>query len=233
MIKLIAFDLDDTLANIGEPIPAKIVTLMKKIEKRKIKIAICSGKPTFYLAGIMRQVGLESPILVGENGANIQLGIELPPQNEFFLPVEKVDLDLIGSIRIKVLKEFGTSVWLQPNRVVLTCFFANSEVKDQLGLFLKDELKRVKNELYLFEHSDSFDLCPKINKGDGLNFLYRILKISQLEVIAVGDGSNDYPMFEVSNHSIGINLKAKNMARDNVSSIRDAFALIDQYLSLN
>ena len=79
MMKLIVFDLDSTLAPVGKGILPETIQMLKEIEKSGIKIAICSGKPTFYTCGLMRQVELEDPILIGENGAVIQFGVDLPP----------------------------------------------------------------------------------------------------------------------------------------------------------
>ena len=57
MIKLAVFDLDGTLAELGEWIQPENVALLKKLEERGIRVAICSGKPAYYLCGLLRQVG--------------------------------------------------------------------------------------------------------------------------------------------------------------------------------
>ena len=72
MIKLVVFDLDGTLAPVGKSILPETLKRIKEIEERGIQIAICSGKPPFYLCGVMRQAGIANPVLVGENGAVIQ-----------------------------------------------------------------------------------------------------------------------------------------------------------------
>ena len=47
MLKLIVFDLDGTLTKDGySPILQENLSKLKEIEKRGVKIAICSGKPT-------------------------------------------------------------------------------------------------------------------------------------------------------------------------------------------
>ena len=78
--KLVVFDLDDTLAVTGQAVLPEDVKLLKEIEKTGIKIAVCSGKPVYYLCGFMRQLGINDAIMVGENGAVIQFGISLPPR---------------------------------------------------------------------------------------------------------------------------------------------------------
>ena len=89
MIKLVIFDLDNTLAPVGKGTPMEAVEYLKEIEKRGIRIAICSGKPTFYSCGFARQMELEKPILIGENGAVIQFGVDLPPETYEIQPYSK------------------------------------------------------------------------------------------------------------------------------------------------
>ena len=61
MIKLIVFDLDSTLAPVGKGMLPETIKGLKEIEKAGIRIAICSGKPTFYTCGFLRQIELDHP----------------------------------------------------------------------------------------------------------------------------------------------------------------------------
>ena len=79
-LRLAAFDLDGTLAEIGAGMTEQNLSLLRHLEARGIQIAICSGKPTDYLCGFARQLALQRPALVGENGAVVQLGADLPPK---------------------------------------------------------------------------------------------------------------------------------------------------------
>ena len=47
--RLVVFDLDGTLAPVGKGMAQEDVKLLKKIEDCGIKLAVCSGKPTYYL----------------------------------------------------------------------------------------------------------------------------------------------------------------------------------------
>ena len=44
MIKMAAFDIDGTLAEVGRPIKDEDVVLLKEIEEKGVKIVISSGK---------------------------------------------------------------------------------------------------------------------------------------------------------------------------------------------
>ena len=76
---LVVFDLDGTLAKVGESATEETVTLLRKIRETGARIALSSGKPTFYLCAFARQLGIQDAVLVGENGSVIQVGTALPP----------------------------------------------------------------------------------------------------------------------------------------------------------
>lgn len=78
---MIALDLGNTLAELDEGIKEENSELLKQLEKNGNKLAIMSGKPTYYLSNFLRPVGLKTPILVGENSTVIQIGIDLYPEH--------------------------------------------------------------------------------------------------------------------------------------------------------
>lgn len=47
-------------------------------------------------------------------------------------------------------------------------------------------------------------LHPDVNKGTALTFLSRMLHIPLKHTLAIGDGMNDVPMFEVAGHSAAV-----------------------------
>ena len=85
-LRLAVFDLDGTLAPLGRGICPEDLQALRRLEARGVRIAVCSGKPTYYLCGFLRQAELRDPILVGENGAVIQMGVDLPPRAFYRLP---------------------------------------------------------------------------------------------------------------------------------------------------
>ena len=63
MVRTIFFDLDDTLAQVGKQAENATVEKLKQLNG---KIAVCSGKPVYYLCGFMRQLGIYDAVLIGE-----------------------------------------------------------------------------------------------------------------------------------------------------------------------
>lgn len=232
MIKLIAFDLDDTLAPTNKSTDKDSVELLKKIEKCGIKIAVCSGKPTFYLSGYLRQIGLESPILIGENGAVIQIGDALPPKQYYVLPYSEEAKRSISLIKSLIDKKYP-DIWYQPNEVVLTPFTENSEHHAYFDKILENFADKI-NDINVFKSFNAYDFLPKnINKKTALMHLKELINIDGEEILSVGNSDNDYPMFEYSKYSIGINVPDITKVNKNFKTIKEALLYIVDFLNLN
>ena len=225
MLKLAVFDLDGTLAELGKGILPKDIELLKDLEDSGVRIAICSGKPAYYLCGFMRQVGLKHPILIGENGATIQFGVDLPPKEYYVLPYSEEARESIKNIK-KNLDELLPGGWYQPNEVGLTPFPKNEEEFDVISQFLKKNCERIK-DVEVYRHIDSFDITPiGINKKAGLQYLGELLDVKPGETVAIGDGVNDYPMFEYAGEAIGINVKDAERVDKNFTTLAEVLVYL-------
>lgn len=228
MIKLIAFDLDDTLAPLGKGIAPDNLYKLKALEQHGITIAVCSGKPTYYLCGFMRQAELKHPVLIGENGAVIQVGVDLPPQ-EFYVQ----DHSPLARQSIQLLREKITvaipQIWYQPNMVGLTPFPADREehrIIESMIAACSSELR----DIEVYHHADSFDILPKgISKKSGMALLCRILHISPGETVAVGNGINDYPMFDYAALAVGVNVPDAHKVDINFKTPAEALDFLLEY----
>jgi len=230
MIRMIAFDLDKTLAELEHAVPSTVVTKLQEYEKNGVAIALCSGKPAFYLSGFVRQLSLKKPILIGENGAVVQLGIKLPPAEEYYMKADPKSLRLLEEMKREVQEAFREGIWLQPNEVELTIFFRNLSYQEQIGAYLDRKLSEVQNVGLVdrYDHVDCYDLSPGgINKGTGLRFAAELLGIPMDQVAAVGDNTNDYPMFEAAGTSVGINLAEPARAKHNEKDIYGALEFLE------
>ena len=216
-----AFDLDNTLAGVGKPVTAGDVELLKKLEASGARIAICSGKPTYYLCGFARQLGLKAPILVGENGGVIQFGVDLPPKQYYTLPCSPKAQRSIELLHRAIVERLPR-MWFQPNITALTPFPTCQGDFDAI----EDAITSLDGELRdvtIYRHFDSYDIMPdNITKGSGLACLADLLGITAADIAAVGDGVNDYPMFEYAGFSLGVGLKEPNRAHHNVATSTQA-----------
>ena len=209
MHRLLVFDLDGTLALAGKAMLAKDVEKLIELEQLGYTIVICSGKPSYYLCGFARQLGLREPILIGENGATLQFGIELPPKRYEVYPYSEMARVQREMMRQLINEQYGNKIWYQPNEVGLSPFPQDEKTFEELQQLI-NEKKEYLDELVIYRHFDCFDLVPKnINKQNGLKYLINILNIEAKDIeakdiVAVGDGANDIPMFEFADVAIGI-----------------------------
>ena len=229
MYRLIVFDLDGTLAALGKGIEPDDVNTLRRLEAAGARIAICSGKPTYYLCGLMRQVGLRAPVLVGENGAVIQLGVDLPPRDYFVAPYSDAAKRSIRLLADALSAEVP-GMWYQPNDVGLTPFPRDAAEFDAVQRVI-DRLAPQMQDVTVYGHCDSFDITPDgITKKTGLARLGGLLGIPAEETACVGDGVNDYPMFEYGGLAVGVNVKDETKVDRNFASIREALAFLEEVI---
>lgn len=217
MVRLAVFDLDSTLAPVGGGMQEKEVSLFRQLEETGLQIAICSGKSCDYLCGFMRQIGLKNPILIGENGAVIRKGIQLPPKEHYRVPYSLKAKESLQRIRI-VLEEEFPGIWFQPNKVGVTVFPRSEGEFEQIAECIHRNQEKLQ-DIEVYRHCDSFDIVPcGINKAVGIRYVLKLLRLTWEEVIAIGDGVNDYCMFELAGYSLGVNVKEEQRVNENLSS---------------
>lgn len=233
-MRLIAFDLDNTLAKLNRPASRSTVEALLDFERNGIKIAIISGKPTNYLCGFIRQMGLEDAIISGENGMAIQYGTKFPPSHSFFsIEIDIQTIEALRTFELILRKRFGRHVWIQPNIVNLTAFPVLIEKKHDLFEFFQGYVEENRLQFKgfkVYKHVDAIELVPlSVDKGVALKRIMNIEKLGKNQVGAVGDSENDAPMFEQVENSFGIEL---DFVKYRVKSIEDAIRKIKKLLKL-
>lgn len=203
MIRLAVFDLDNTLAPLARGIAPEDLRLLRCLESAGVTVAVCSGKPAYYLCGFLRQAELRRPVLIGENGAVIQFGVELPPGEYHTAPCSQEARDTIRFLR-RQIEQTLPGIWFQPNELCLTPFPRSAAEFDVIETILRDHADQIR-DVEIYRHNDSFDIVPAgIDKASGLRRLCALLHLSPAETAAIGDGVNDYPMFDCAGLSLGV-----------------------------
>ncbi|MEL7605888.1 MAG: HAD family hydrolase [Sedimentibacter saalensis] len=227
MIKLIAFDVDNTLCELNSPMKDSTLRYLQNLKDRGVRIVLISGKPTIYLCGFVRQLGLTDITVIGENGVEIYYDANVPPKKTINLAKDKSKY--LNQIKTSLEEEFGDLIWFQPNRINVTCFFNDEGIRKKIKKLL-DEIFKVKDyneNLEVYEHIDCFDIVIKgISKGSCIKALCEYDNICFDEVVAVGDSRNDFSMFDVAKVSIGINLYEDYDVNYKFNNIDDAMKFI-------
>lgn len=203
MHRFIVFDLDDTLAAVNKPVLAENVALLHALQAQGRQIVLCSGKPVYYLCGFCRQLGLPDAILIGETGAVIQGGSDLPPKFYIKNNVRAEVLSQMNLVR-EALAPYASRLWYQPNEVALSPFPRDAEmfaILEEITCALTPAL----TALDIYRQVDCIDFIPKgTSKASGLRALAQEVGASPRDFLVIGDGENDVPMFQYADFSICI-----------------------------
>ena len=198
------FDLDGTLALLGGPIPDDIIARLNLFSDKGVQIVFGSGMPVAYLEGVVRQCRLPGVILIGENGADMQLG------NESCTPFEfdpSVIFPKFAELKKEICERFdGVKPRFSRNTVNFTVFFKDKGEKRLIAEVLKGHRQFFKdNSMYIDEAIDAFSIVPnEATKGNAIRVLAKKLGIDLRKFIAVGNDRNDVSMYEVVGTSVEI-----------------------------
>lgn len=225
LVRLLAFDIDGTLAPHDRGSTLETREVLQHLESMGVVICLISGRPVDYVSGQARQLGLINPIVSGENGSIIYFGNDYPIEKEIKFEYTVDDTEKLERYK-KIIKErYLEFIWESPNRVNYSFFLDENEdkLKKEIYSFTEKFFKGTNFEFYL--HPDNaFDIVYKgINKGWGIHKIKDYLGCSILDIVTIGDGLNDVPMFNETYYSIGV---GRQDTKFSVNSIGDAFNII-------
>jgi len=204
MKKLLIFDIDGTLCDINKPINNNLLNTLQKISKQH-QVVLASGKPFGYIAGLIRQLGLDNCMAIGENGGTIMYGATFPPKAYYQIEVSNEVQEIFFKIKQAYSKEFKQSIWFQPNDVNLTVFPLDIAKIDEIHNFAKQFENSAINTYY---HKDSVDFTPHgFDKGTAVDIMLKELDFTVDDLYVFGDGSNDLAMLVKTKNAFLINAK--------------------------
>ena len=64
------------------------------------------------MCGLFRQVGLKNPILIGENGASMQFGVNLPPKFFYQYPIDESTKNNIEFFKNLIANKYPNAFFL-------------------------------------------------------------------------------------------------------------------------
>jgi HAD superfamily hydrolase (TIGR01484 family) len=188
---LIVFDIDGTLTSFDEPVNNDISMAIRHLEDIGIRISLSSGKNLSYLKTLAGDLGIKRPIIIAENGCVIA---DVADNKEVWLSERFQEMyEIIYQVRNK----YSDSLWEQPNRVEFTFFSKNPSLRSEVISYTKDVVSQYADKVHAYMGFGSIDVLPlKIDKGVGLAEVKRMYNLKKEDVVAVGNGENDIPMFK-------------------------------------
>lgn len=108
----------------------------------------------------------------------------------------------------------------------MTPFPTSKEEFDEIENIIEKHKEDIR-DVVIYRHVDSFDITPNgIDKKAGITYLGQLLDIPAEEMVAVGDGVNDYPMFEYAGLAAGVNVKEAEKVDKNFKNTTEALEYI-------
>ena len=125
------------------------------------------------------------------------------------MPEQKAFLE---QLKHEISQALGDRVWFQPNLTALTPFLFDENGFEVVDEILASHKERIAScSIKVYKQCDCFDILPKgIDKGAGLSAFLSEEGAKAEEVVSIGDGINDFAMFERSGFSIGVSKSEEN-----------------------
>jgi Cof subfamily protein (haloacid dehalogenase superfamily) len=226
MIKLIVCDMDGTLVCKDGQLPSNFASTLYAMREHGILFAVASGRPYVALHDIMSAFG-ENIIYISENGAYTRYRQNVIYKRIFDTSVINRFASWFNCTEHGILAACGLKCYYIANDISefldsLSSFKVNYILTDdftdiddeifQLTVFFPMGVTTVKDIPLYREFGDSYefaiththwvDIYPKdVNKGVGLEAVYRSFGIKSDETVVFGDFYNDIPMFLKAGHS--------------------------------
>jgi hydroxymethylpyrimidine pyrophosphatase-like HAD family hydrolase len=184
-----------------------------------------SGKAANDNISIQLRKG-EIHALLGENGAVLQVDVNLPPKELYILPYSQQAKESLAFIKKEIDAKLP-DIWYQPNMVGVSPFPKCEEEFEMIEALLEENTDKLP-DTQVYRHIDCFDIIPVgIDKRAGVNFLAQKLNLMRDEIVAVGDSMNDYPMFAYAGLSLGVNVGDESQINKNFKTITEVLDYLD------
>lgn len=230
-IKLMVFDLDDTLLDSNLSISLRTYQAIRQAMAKGIKVMLATGRMYSSAIPFARSLGLDMP-LISYNGAMInsypsgerlfhypikqeaaKQVMELCRERQWYIQTYINDVLYVKEID-KHAKLYAKTTGAQPISVGEQLYNMSEAPTKMLAIAEPDQIERMKGELasqlekilYIAESKPGYleinDLT--VNKGTALKLIASQLNISPLEIMTFGNGINDIEMLNYSGWGVAV-----------------------------
>lgn len=231
MVKLVACDLDGTIINADGTCNASVNQAIDYLHAKNIPFAICSGRPISSILPLLNGWDMKDQVdfIIGSNGGEV---MDMNDRERIVLSTISKELILAIIDEYEPLgcvpSLYGPVDELYVQRVTQECMICAQRIgmkviQKDIRLMIRDEIKQMfivdqarmhEIEEYYRSHQDpryygfktavnQFEFnAPDLSKKTGLKKVSEILGITNEEVMAFGDMSNDIEMLEWTKYGI-------------------------------
>ncbi|HWY79734.1 MAG TPA: HAD family hydrolase [Candidatus Sulfotelmatobacter sp.] len=231
MIKAVIFDLDGTAIpnkKAGMPSQRLIKTVAKAQSKAKVSIA--TGRALSNVRHILKALKITSPSIIA-GGTQI-----INPQTEETLWKKELSAEQTKAI-IDICMPYSYEIWIsdnakalskrediiiQPEQVIYLMAVSKEDTKiimqklEKISDIVAHEIKS-----WTPDHIDIHITHIEATKKHALIELLKLEQIAKKDVMAVGDGNNDLPLFEIAGFKVAMG-NAMDKLKKNADYITDS-----------
>lgn len=237
--KLVALDVDGTLVDNVDTMSDAVHDAVRALHEKGIEMVITTGRAIPGVMSTVAKLGLRDGIAIASNGAVVfsydppavlhsvtfdaseAVAVILAKVPDAMVAVEEIgvgyrvnkhfpDGEIGGQITLQSVEEL---VEHPVSRVIIR---APTHTAEEFGAIVHE--LGLTGTSYYIGYSAWVDLAPEgVSKASGLAFVCQRLGVDVSEVLAVGDGHNDYEMLEWAGRGV-----AMGQAPDRVKRIADA-----------
>ncbi len=195
---MIVFDIDGTLLDLNGFQP-ELIPLIRKLEYSGIKISLASGRTLPNVTPIQQSLAT-SGFVIGENGGMVWDTKEGHPIRKLADGLRAKEAAYWLSTKIPEIDPAG----IESNRWRETewCLNETAYYEKIKQVILNSDY----SDLSIVSTGFAIHICtPGLDKSTGLKVAFDQRDIDPSRVIAVGDASNDIPMFKLCGFAVAVN----------------------------
>ena len=207
--KKILFDLDGTILNMDGKMSNKVEASLKS-SKDKISISFCTGRPLDFTIALAQQLGITSNHIVDDGSRVVdykgkELWSVVFPQKviDYY-----VDLAKVNDFKITATVNGKNKMKIDKNDSHISRLFPCFLNQRQVDILIKNNFSpNYETKIVWYDPKYGYNVSItdiKGNKKHGIRFLLNLEDLKKEEVIGVGDGINDLPLFESVGYQIAM-----------------------------
>jgi len=221
------FDVDGTLCSLGrklgEPLAPEVAEGLRSLENRGNRIVLATGRPAQFALGIALGAGLNDPIIIGDNGCVMS---DMKAEKEIHIAERPAEMERLMD---EIASKYGESIYFAPNQVSCSIFPKEGmKLKGEIRRHIRKFVKSSGGSLKIFEHESAIDVTPGgVDKGVATRMLMSLFGMERAGVSAVGNGTNDIPMFSEAGFCLIIGYDIEYPGAHHCDNICEALRILE------